>query len=447
MYSQSFISIIIRRIFIISIGFFLSLASSAEENPDSAHLALYRHYYQLYDTDSTQEFYKASEQLQQNFLAKENMLSYYKIRQNEIFYDAVHDNTFKAIAKANDLLEDMKNSKTKYYELPYMSLGYIFAARGTYRMATHYYLEALKNINPQDSTGLAHIYSELAGINIARDTVKTWQWTERLGNVISNDSLYYKLYLSLKGQIYFFKGDKENFLKNKRDYDDFSKKSNALDDSGDHILKVMETAFLGKYDEALSLLGQKTQDYDAIRQCDIRIRIYEMMGHLDWAVKETYNRRELRDSLNNDLLFNNLNEINATIDVAKLNEDAAKEREQWMSIVIILLFMTLGLGFSRYITHRYYQKKTENQNRQLEKALSEAKESERMKDIFIQHISNEMSTPLNAITKDTQIITNSDNKLDEAERAKIIKEIKQNTTAITNIVDKLLEISLEESKE
>ena len=445
--SQPYISTMIRRIFTITIGFLLTFTAKAEEMNDSAYMALYRHYYQLFDSDSTEEFYKASEQLLQNYMRKGNIVSYYKIRQNEIFYDATHDNTYKAIMKANDLLEDMKNSRTKHYELPYMSLGYIFETRGTYRMATHYYEEALKNIDLTDSTGLTHIYSELASINITRDTDKAWQWTNRLGKAISYDSLYYKSYLTLKGLLYFYSGDKDNFFNNKREFDDFSERTATLDDSGEHIMKIMEDAFLGKYDEALRLLEQKSQDYDVLRQCDLRIRIYEMMGHLDWAVKETYKRRDIRDSLNNDLLFNNLSEINATINVNKLYEDAAKEREQLLSMTIILLFMALGLAFSRYISHRYYQKKTENQNKQLEKALSEAKESERMKDIFIQHIGHEMSTPLNTITECTQVITDPDNNLDEAERAKIIKGIKQNTTIITSIVDQLLELSLEESKD
>ena len=447
MYSQFTISII-RKIFILSVGLFWGFALSAEETKDSAYMALYHHYYQLFDTDSAEEFYKTSEQLQDRYMKRGEIVSYYKIRQNEIFYDADHGEFYKAIKKANDLLEDMKNSEAKHYELPYMSLGTIFEQRGNYRIAVHYYQEALNNIESQDSTGLAHIYSQLANVNVTRNADKAQQWLERLSHVISHDSLYYKKYLTLKGQFHFFKGEKENFFSNKHKFDDFLKRTPSLDNNGEQVMKIMENAFIGKYDKALRLLEQEAQqDYDDIRRCDIRIRIYEMMGHNDWALQETNKRRDLRDSLGNDLLFNNLNEINATISVAKLNEKAAKERERWLVAVIILLLIAFGLIVSRYISHQRYQKKIEKQNEQLEIAIDEAKESERMKVIFLKHIGQEIRPSLNVITGYAQIITNPAFELEEEERNKVVQAIGRNTIAITDIVNDLLEISQEESKE
>ena len=437
----------IRKILFLSIGLFYALTLSAEEKYDSAYMALYHHYYQLFDTDSAEEFYEISEQMQQRYVKKGNMLSYYKIRQNEIFYDAEHGEFYKAIKKANDLLGDMKNSESKHYELPYMSLGSIFEQRGNYRIAVHYYQEALNNIDPQDSTGLAHIYAQLVSVNLTRNSEKAWQWIERLGHVISHDSLYYKRYLTLKGQIYFFKEEKENFISTKREFDDFLKRTPSLDNNGEQIMEIMENAFNGKYNKALHLLDKETQDYDDIGRCDIRIRIYKMMGHDDWALKEANKRQDLRDSLGNDLLFNNLNEINTIINVAKLNEKAAQEREYWLNKVIFLLLIGIGLTISRYITHRRYQKKIEKQNEQLEIAIDEAKESERMKDIFIKHISHEIRSPLNVITGYAQLITNPAFELETKERNKMVQAIGRNTVAITEIVNDLLEISQEESKE
>lgn len=436
----------IRKILILSVGLFWAFTLLAEEK-DSAYMALYRHYYQLFDTDSTEEFYKTSELMQERYVEKGNILSYYKIRQNEIFYDADHGEFYKAIKKANDLLEEMKGSETKHYELPYMSLGSIFDQRGNYRIAVHYYQEALNNISPEDSTGLAHIYSQLASVNLTRNAEKAWKWTRCLASVISHDSLYYKTYLTLKGQIYFFCGEKDDFFKNKCEFDDFLKRMPSLDANGEQVMKIMDNAFNGKFDEALHLLNEKTQDYDDIGRCDIRIRIYEMMGHNDLALRETKIRRDLRDSLSNDLLFNNLNEINAAIGVAKLNEKVAKEREFQIDAVILLLLIAIGLTISRYISQRRYQKKIEKQNEQLEITIDEAKESERMKDIFIKHISHEIRSPLNVITGYAQLITNPAFELETKERNKMVQAIGRNTIAITDIVNDLLEISQEESKE
>lgn len=438
----------VRKILVLSIGLLFTLTASSKNIDESAHLALHRHYYRLFDTDSIEEFYKVSGQLQQNYIQKGNMLSYYKIRQNEIFFDAEHERTFQAITKANDLLEDMRKSKgEKFYELPYMSLGSIFEAHGAYRVSIYYYQEALKSINPKDSTGLAHIYSQLAAINLTRDPDMARQWIERMGNIISYDSLYYKSYLTLKGQYYFYKGEKEDFIKTKQQFDEFLKRTPALDHNGEQILKIIESAFVGKYGEALSLLEQESQDYDDLRSCDIRIRIYEMTGNIKKALEEADKRRDLRDSLSNSLLFNNLNEISASVGVAKLNEEAVKDRELWLGSVIFLLVIAFALMASRSITRRRYQKRIEAQNEELEIALDEAKESDRMKDIFIKHISHEIRTPLNVITGYAQIISNPVFDMRKEERNKMVRAIGQNTVAITNIVNDLLEVSQEDSKE
>lgn len=435
----------VRKILILSVGLSLASVLLAKDAVDSAYMALYRHYYQLYDTDSTEEFYRASEQLQQRYIKKGEIVSYYKIRQNEIFYDAAHGDFYKAITKANDLLEEMKNSKTKHYELPYMSLGSIFEQRGSYRIAVHYYQQALRNISSTDSTGLAHIYSQLASVNLTRNLGEARQWTERMGSVISHDSLYYKTYLTLKGQICFFNGEKEGFFSNKRVFDEYIERTPSLDHNGEYVLKIMGNAFLGQYDKALHQLNKEVQDYDDLRRCDIRIRIYEMMGHLDWAVKETNRRRDLCDSLDNGLLFSNLNEINTTINIAKLDEKAAKERERWLLVVIVLLIIAVLLTVSRFISHRRYQKKIEKQNKQLERAIEEAKEFDRMKDNFINNISNEMRSPLNVITGYAQLITNPNFDLDKEARDKMLQAIGENTATITEIVNRLLEIPQEES--
>ena len=436
----------LRRILILFVGFFFVLTISAKEMADSTYLALYRHYYQLFSTNKTEEFYEASKQLQQNYLKRGEMLSYYKIRQNEIFYDAEHDNFYQAINKANDMLKDMTDNDTKHYELAYMSLGTIFELRGCYRISLHYYQEALNNVDKTDSMGLAHIYSQLANINVTRDVEQARQWTERMGSVISSDSLYYRSYLALRGHVYFFDGKRDFFLKIKQEFDRFVKENSSLDNNGEHVLKIMEDAFYGKYDEAHRLLNQNSQDYDSLRRCDIRIQIYKMMGNTALALKEANKRREIRDSLNNDLIFSNINEINAAIDLSKLNEKASQDRELLMIDVILLLFMAVGLLISRYITQQRYHKEIKKRNKQLEIALDEAKESDRMKNIFIKNIGNQISKPLNAITSYTQVITNPELELGEAECDKIVQTIEKKNKIINNVVNDLLEYSLEESK-
>ena len=81
----------------------------------------------------------------------------------------------------------------------------------------------------------------------------------------------------------------------------------------------------------------------------------------------------------------------------------------------------------------------------LAKALERAKESDRMKTAFVQHISHEIRTPLNIITGFAQVIGDPEYNFSDEERKRIIADISRNTTEITNLVNELLELSESES--
>jgi signal transduction histidine kinase len=77
----------------------------------------------------------------------------------------------------------------------------------------------------------------------------------------------------------------------------------------------------------------------------------------------------------------------------------------------------------------------------LEEANEHIKESSRMKTSFIQQISHEIRTPLNILSGFTQVITTPDMDLDEETRKDINQKILENTNRITELVNKMLELS------
>ena len=219
-------------------------------------------------------------------------------------------------------------------------------------------------------------------------------------------------------------------------------------------MNMVGAAFSCDYDSALNVLSHNSTDFDALDRCDMRIVIYEMMGNRKLALEEVEKRRDLRDSLNSDMLFESINEINAEMGMMKVEEQAradqlrASRRQKWlMAVVIVLLMAGLGLVISRNLMRRRLQKQLIKQNKELEIALSRAEESDRMKDSFIRHVSHEIRTPLNVITGYAQIITNPAYKLKEEERNHMLSDIGKNTNDITEIVNQLLEIAQDESRE
>ena len=436
----------IRKVIILSIGFIFVVTAWASENADTATNDLYREFYRLIDSDRKEDFYKVSQELQKIQKERGKLNEYYTIRQNEILYDTEHGEVYTAITKANEMKEDMKADGVNMYDYVYLSLGNLFESRGNYRMSMHYYEEALKSVSPDDTTRMSHVYGQIVSTNIANHPQKAWEWNERLASLVSPNQDYYIVYLTMKGQICFFMGEKEKFLENKHEYDKFLKRLKTGYNYGKYVMSIMENAFLGNYDKALEMLERDSQDYDAVKRCDIRMRIYEMMGLNELALIEANKRRDIRDSLTNELIFKNINEANSAAGINKLNEKAEKEHDMWLATVILLLFIAIGRIISHYISHQRYQKVLLKQKGELEIALDEAKESERMKNIFIKHVSNEIRSPLNTITGYAQIISQPGFEEDEQDCEKMLQIIEQNTIAITNIVNDLLEMSQEESK-
>lgn len=439
----------IKTIILSAVCLFTASPMSAQAQADTTFSKLYERYHQLYGSNNREAYFEAARQLKKYYLDKGDTTPYYRVRQEEIFYETNHEQSSKAVMDANKLLMEMKENGDPHYGIVYRALGIIFETQGNYGMAVHYYNEALKNIESTDSVGLAYTYALLASVNVIRYPDKAMQWCERLAEVITPESPQNEEYFTYKAYIYFYQKDKANFFKTKRELDEFTKKYPMFNHIDDNALRVMEYAFLGRYNEALALI-KDSRGYDAIKRINARICVYEMMGRLDLALKETNRRRALRDSLTNDLIFINLNEVNAAAGVIKLNEQVAKEakeRELWMIIAIVLLVVALGLTVSRHLIRRRYQKKILKQNALLEVALDESKEADRVKNGFINHITHEIRTPLNILTGYIHIIADSGYELDKDTRDELLQGIDQNTTAITSIVNDLLEVSQSESKE
>ena len=443
------------RILLLSLVSLLFSSVMAEDiKKDTAFVNLYRHYFELYTDSDEQAFYEASAKLKEYYLKYDKIDSYYKVYLNEILYDTEQGKTYRAIKKANTMLKEMEEKNDKHYDIVYSALGNIYDMRGNYRMANKYYQDALKACAPKDTGSLIGIYSRIASLQAHREPNKAWEVNELFGKMAGNFPEYYKVYTVQKGEISFYLKDKKRFEEAYRQYLQISKEHPLMDAYGKDMMGMAKAVFSGDYDTALKILDKESVDFDLLDRCDMRIQIYEMMGNREKALQEVAKRRDLRDSLNSDMLFESINEINTEMGMQKIEEQSrmyrekADKRQKMLLIAIIaLLLAALGLVISRSLVRRRYQKRLIKQNKELEIALSRAEESDRMKTSFIEHVSHEIRTPLNVITGFSQIITNPWYNLNEEERNKMINDISANTIEITNIVNELLEISDDESKE
>ena len=133
-----------------------------------------------------------------------------------------------------------------------------------------------------------------------------------------------------------------------------------------------------------------------------------------------------------------LDELNTLFQVDELKTEQQHARLRYTMIVasIIVLALLILLLYGWYTAIR--QKKV---NEQLRIANEKAKVSSKMKSEFIRNISHEIRTPLNIISGFTQVLTAPDIDLPKDEKQDIQERISENTSRITKLIDRMLELS------
>jgi signal transduction histidine kinase len=423
------------------------LATNAEEKGDSVFESLYNQFFNLYsDKDKEKEFYEVSNKFQEYLLSQGKTFAYYKIRFNEVLYATEHNQTYQAIKKANLMMDDMKNDGIKKYDLVYSALGNIFESRGNVRMARHYYMEALNYAQKEDTAEVSGIYPRMASLLMLIEPDEAMKWNEKFKASTDGYPPYHKVYLTIRGIIHFTKNEKQAFLNDYKEFEDFCTKHPDLDDYGKYPMEVIKLAYEGKSQEALDKLKMTTTDLTEIDRYNMAIIIYQLIGEKGEAIKVANQRAYVRDSLNSDMLFDNLNEINVEMNVAKMKQEAAETHIRYFTILSGLLLLVILILIFWIIARRKARKQLIKKNEQLKEALSMAEEANKMKASFIRNITHEIRTPLNAINGFTQLLNNPNFELNEEDKNTMTSTIKKNVDNITQIVDEILQVADKESK-
>lgn len=152
-------------------------------------------------------------------------------------------------------------------------------------------------------------------------------------------------------------------------------------------------------------------------------------------------------------------ELGIIYDTEQKNEQIARQkwenrRQLWMAVGIVLLLIIVFLAFYgrfrrlsaarlRVANDKLKEANDELQQRHVELQVvhEKAEEASRMKAMFIQQISHEIRTPLNILSGYTQIITMPDVQLEAKERRDMVRKITDNTDRITQLINKMLDLS------
>ena len=157
-------------------------------------------------------------------------------------------------------------------------------------------------------------------------------------------------------------------------------------------------------------------------------------------VAEYYDTALVRQKINDADLLSTIYDTEGK--ERQIAEQRAKLSQQRMisvaivAIIIIIFFHIYG------VQRRRAFRRLSATNQQLTEANERAEESARMKTKFIHQISHEVRTPLNVLSGFSQVLAAPDMDIDANELQSISKKIVENSERITQLVDKMLDLSL-----
>ena len=179
---------------------------------------------------------------------------------------------------------------------------------------------------------------------------------------------------------------------------------------------------------------------------------YLKSGRKEEALKMAERLALVIDSVENYERQHNAAELAIMYETQEKEKQIAEQQSQLKSqrylsilIAVVIIFVSMIIiGFLRLRSAASLAEKNrelKQKNDELMAANERAEESSRMKTDFIQQISHEIRTPLNVLSGFTQILTTPHVELEDKERMDINLRITQNTNRITELVNKMLELS------
>ena len=350
---------------------------------------------------------------------------------------------------------DIKNSQEPEMGQYFISnmMGHVYNTCGNIPGAEKELLKSVEQIKgtPFEANGLAFIYIALAHVQLNNNVNKALSWLDEafkdLDKHKDTDNYYRGMAdaYAIKAIIRF----------KQRNYADFHRNVALMNEAeaqnkqplGDLFLpyaRIYETLLAGNTEEALAqaeTLQNLKEQY--LLKCDI----YRYIGDNDKAFLTQRDLMHMRDSITGVMIDENIRQMEEEMQLIVSKQKSARTMNYVLvgGLVLAILFIVL-LHRNIYLRRRY-NKRLKAKNEELKKAYKQVAAADEMKVDFIRNISHEIRTPLNIINGFTQVLTGGVDSFDPEERQEIAKTIGTSTRQITSLVNKMLALANESTKD
>jgi signal transduction histidine kinase len=161
-------------------------------------------------------------------------------------------------------------------------------------------------------------------------------------------------------------------------------------------------------------------------------------------------QRELmhkRDSITGVMIADNMDRMEDEVELMKKSQKMAKVMSYILLLFALLALLTIVLMARNIIMRRKYNKKLMAKNLELKTAYKKVAAADEMKSEFIKNVSHEIRTPLNIINGFSQVLAEMGPDMGDKERSVVAKNIGHSTYQITSLVNKMLAIAHDSTKD
>lgn len=421
-------------VLILMTGFVPLLASDDyKESPE--YIALRDSMRHAFNDADSARFFPALSRLEDYLLRQNDDHAYYTQRCNEIIFQMNRQRILEAYKLARQLSKELqeKHLDNEMY-MAYNMLGHLNRYCGNKKAAKRNFTQVLKLMEKGGYyESMPPIYMNLVNVELNDDPEEARRLLDKaleIAHQYAPDRVFD--IETRKTLSYFNGGDIPSFLEGYKKY----REGVAEGKSSVHgrSMDVYYEACTGNTDKAIEMAKKELGD-DSHATIT---KIYEMAGRWEEAFHSLQKEAETNDSTINVILINSMQGYRDELRLYDVERTASQARTITLSIIIgLLLLLVLALAYIMFSRRRHMH--------QLKRAYEHALESDKMKTAFIQNMSHEVRTPLNVISGFAQILANPDLSGDSERRKEMAQMMLKNTQIITQQIDEMLELSLNES--
>ena len=347
---------------------------------------------------------------------------------------------------------DEEDAAEERYFIPNM-MGHVYSTCGNISGAMEEFKKAAEEIkgSKYEADGLPFIYLALAHAQLNNDLEESQRWVDEIKAHLEKHKdtpSYYRA----KADAYAIEAIikfKEHNIPAFRESIAMMEESDSLNTvpSGDIFLpyaRIYQTLINGNPEKALAeaeMLNNEKELY--LAKCDI----YDYIGDKDKAFMLQRELMHKRDSITGIMIIENLETHEKEIALMKQKEKMSRRIYLILVHTVFLAIVTIVLMARNILLRRRSRKRLLAKNAELREANRKVRAADEMKTDFMRNVSHEIRTPLNIINGFTQVLTDSDNEFEPDERKAIANTISENTRQITSLVNKMLGIANESTKD